>query len=106
MTALADHAIRLRREQPGEHRTACPRCAEAKYRPRDDALAVKLDPDGSATWHCHRCVWKGGIPPAGEPRKVARPPLRLAAPPPEPAGPATGLSCAARRLWRSRHPLT
>src|SRR3954452_6379139 len=77
MSALANHGIRLRDERPGEHRTTCPRCAEAKHRPRDDALAVKLELDGGATWHCHRCGWKGGLPPAGEPRRVARPPLRL-----------------------------
>jgi hypothetical protein len=106
MTALAEHGIHIRREQPGEHRTACSRCAEIKHRPRDEALAVKLEADGAATWYCHRCGWKGGLPPAGEPRKAARPPLRLAAPPPEPAGPSTGLSCAARRLWKARHPLT
>lgn len=51
--------IRLRDERPGEHRTACPRCAETKHRPRDDALAVKVEPDGGATWTCHRCAWKG-----------------------------------------------
>jgi putative DNA primase/helicase len=61
MSGLADHGIRLRREQPGEHRTACPECARTKHRPRDDALAVKVEPDGGATWVCHRCGWRGAL---------------------------------------------
>jgi putative DNA primase/helicase len=82
MTDLAEHGIRLRREQPGEHRTACPRCAEAKHRPRDDALAVKVEPDGGATWVCHRCGWTGSLRPPGAPQRPARAPRR---PPPRPA---------------------
>src|SRR4051794_21204117 len=67
MSALAGHGIVLKRETPGEHRTACPECAGAKHRPRDEALAVKLEPDGGATWWCPRWGGKGGPPPAGEP---------------------------------------
>src|SRR3954453_5190396 len=65
MSALANHGIRLRDERPGEHRCPCPECAKIKHRPCDDALAVKLEPDGGATWWCFRCGWKGGLPPAG-----------------------------------------
>src|SRR4051794_13819567 len=78
--ALTDHGIRLRREQPGEHRTACPRCAEAKHRPGDDALAVKVEPDGGATWVCHRCGWTGSLRSPTEPTR----PRRASAPPPKP----------------------
>jgi hypothetical protein len=39
------------------------------------------------------------------PQRTARPPLRLA-PRPEAEHPSVGLSCAARRLWKARHPLT
>lgn len=52
----ADFGIELRHpDRLGEQRAACPQCAKG---PRDDALAVKVDPDG-ATWYCHRCEWKG-----------------------------------------------
>src|SRR4051794_14314875 len=53
--------LHFRDNRPGERRTACPECARAKHRPRDSALAVKVDVDGSAVWTCHRCGWKGGI---------------------------------------------
>src|SRR5215210_6928066 len=61
MSALAEVGIRLRREVPGEHRAACPECARAKPRRSDDALAVRLEPDGGATWICHRCAWRGAL---------------------------------------------
>jgi putative DNA primase/helicase len=80
VTALTDLGIRLRREQPGEHRCPCPRCAETKTRRGDDALAVKLEPDGGATWVCHRCGWRGGVGPDRE----YRPSLRRPPTPPEP----------------------
>src|SRR3954447_4983703 len=76
--ALTDYGIRLRREQPGEHRAACPRCAEAKRRGRDDALAVKVEPDGGATWVCHRCDWRGSRRSASEPWRPASPPPKRA----------------------------
>lgn len=66
--ALAGLAVALR---PGEHRLACPRCAEAKPRRRDDALALRVEPDGGLVWLCHRCGWKGGRP-APEVRATAR----------------------------------
>lgn len=47
----------------GEHRLACPRCAEVKRRPRDDALALKLTPDGATLAYCHRCGWKAAVRP-------------------------------------------
>jgi putative DNA primase/helicase len=61
-TALEERGVFLRGWQPGEHRAPCPQCGRGK---RDDALAVKLEPDGGATWTCHRCGWKGGIGPCG-----------------------------------------
>jgi putative DNA primase/helicase len=71
MTTLAELGIRLRKEAPGEHRAPCPQCAQAKPRRADDALAVKLEPDGGATWICHRCGWKGALRP-DEDRPVKR----------------------------------
>ena len=95
---LADHRHPPRRERPGEHRAACPRCAEAKPRRGDDALAVKVEPDGGATWYCHRCGWTGGLPRRRErPRTDRRPPLaagrpaaRARRPAPSVRGPAVG----------------
>ena len=43
--------------RPGEHRAPCPYCAKRK---RDDALAIRVEPDGSAVWYCHRCGERGG----------------------------------------------
>lgn len=49
--------------RPGEHRIACPRCAALKPRPRDDALALRVDPDGAAVAFCHRCGWRAAARP-------------------------------------------
>jgi putative DNA primase/helicase len=101
VTGLHDLGIRLRREQPGEHRTGCPRCAEAKHRPRDDALAVKLEPDGGATWVCHRCQWSGGLPPAGQPRRTpSRPPPR-----PKPDRGPQPFSALDTQRWQRARPI-
>src|SRR3954454_10944075 len=78
MSPLADYGIRLRDGRPGEHRAPCPECARTKHRPRDDALAVKLDADGGAVWHCHRCGWHGSLRPLAERRTLGR---RAAFPP-------------------------
>jgi putative DNA primase/helicase len=72
--ALEQLGIRLKQHQPGEQRAPCPECDR---RPRDDALAVRLEIDGSATWLCHRCGWKGGV--AGE-RDFSRRRENVAAP--------------------------
>lgn len=96
MTALAEAGIHLKRDTPGEHRAPCPECDRG---PRDDALAVKVEPEGSATWCCHRCGWAGAVPPPGEARRnVAgrRAPLRR----PEPKASPTGFSGYAAGLFR------
>src|SRR5689334_22066096 len=93
--ALADHGIRLRREQPGEHRAPCPRCAEAKHRPGDDALAVKVEPDGGATWICYRCDWRGSLRSPTEPLRPRRAP-----PPPKPDPVAEQRRELAQETWR------
>jgi putative DNA primase/helicase len=66
MTAegLANLGIRLKNPQRlGEHRTRCPWCDRSGY---DDALAVKVEPGGGATWFCHRCEASGGFKGDGE----------------------------------------
>jgi hypothetical protein len=57
---LEERGIRLKRYTPGEHRAPCPECARGA---RDDALAVRIEPDGGATWTCHRCQWADGFRP-------------------------------------------
>src|SRR5689334_177600 len=103
MSRLAELGVRLRREQPGQHRAPCPECARAKSRPRDDALAVKIEPDGGATWFCHRCDWAGGLPPAGtERRQVHRSPPAEAK---TGIGSVTAFPDVAARLWATRRPI-
>ncbi len=96
---LAGLGIHLRRHDSGEHRTACPDCVRRKSRKGDDALAVKVEPEGSVTWICHRCGWKGALPAPGEPRRA---PARQACPSraPEPERSPAGLSGAAAGVWR------
>jgi hypothetical protein len=68
---LAELGIRLRNpDRVGEHRVPCPWCDKG---PRDDALAVRVEPDGGATWTCHRCGERGGIggKPSGRPHRAA-----------------------------------
>jgi hypothetical protein len=99
MAALENHGIHLRSRRPGEHRTRCPRCARAKHRPSDDALAVRLDADGHAAWLCHRCRWTGGIhAPRDDPGRRLEPPAERPSLSPSPRYP--GLSADAQRLWR------
>jgi putative DNA primase/helicase len=97
---LTAHGIRLRHHRPGEHRTACPQCAQVKSRRQDDALAVRFDPDGSMVCYCHRCNWRartGGQERApGRDRTPSRPAM-----PPEPSKRSTGLPGAAAGLWRA-----
>lgn len=57
LQALANAGVRLRDHRPGQHRAPCPRCDRG---PRDDALAVLIEPYGGGTWTCHRCGWAGG----------------------------------------------
>jgi hypothetical protein len=65
--ALAGAGIHLKRYGCGEHRTACPACVQAKRRAGDQALAVRIGPDTSACWVCHRCRWTGGLKPKQAP---------------------------------------
>jgi putative DNA primase/helicase len=106
VSGLAEAGIRLRREQPGEHRTACPQCGRQKQRPRDDALAVKIEAEGSLTWFCHRCGWRGALPAPGVPyKRVARAagpssPPKPEEPPASFSGPAERNQERAQAIWR------
>jgi putative DNA primase/helicase len=99
--AFVDLGIHPRHETPGEQRCACPECARTKRRTRDDALAVKIDPDGGATWVCHRCGWKGCLRRSGEPQRARR---TTAPPPPEPV-PAPPIG-AVTSTWERCPPVT
>lgn len=94
---LAGVGIALRHYRPGEHRAPCPECNRG---PKDDALAVRLEPDGAATWLCHRCTWKGGI--AAD--QGAAGPARRVSPRPRPAEreqTAEAVVGQFMRLWRA-----
>lgn len=94
---LTDFGISLRHRKAGEHRLACPECARSKARPRDDALAVKVEHDGHAFWLCHRCRWKGSTTAPGASPASDRAPAPAVLPERPAAFPA--------RLWRSCRPI-
>jgi hypothetical protein len=58
--ALLEAGIRLKSQDHGQHRAACPECARSTTRRGDIALTVRLDGTG-ATWLCFRCNWTGGL---------------------------------------------
>jgi putative DNA primase/helicase len=99
--ALAELGIILRHpDRPGEHRAPCRWCDRG---PRDDTLAVKLDPSGSATWFCHRCGERGGIGP-----ERSEGPARPAAPRHEQRGEPERhdtLAPWARAFWAACRPI-
>jgi putative DNA primase/helicase len=97
--------IRLKHEGHGEHRAACPECAKAKHRPRDDALAVKVEPDGAATWLCHRCGWKGSTRAPGRAQGRREPPAK-GPQPPTPETRQEGFPGAPAALWRACRVIT
>jgi putative DNA primase/helicase len=118
MTApLADLGIYLRNaHRPGEHRAVCPECARRKRGLREQDLAVKVEPDGGATWHCWSasCGWKGSLPAPGSPPRrekpraeggqpgqpKTRPTLPAGAPEPHPN------KEAAQEVWRQTREIT
>lgn len=83
-SALAEHAIRLRDDRPGNHKTVCPNCSSSRRKKTDPCLSVTVESDGRAVWNCHHCGWSGatggeGYRPARE-RRVYRKPQRSADP--------------------------
>jgi hypothetical protein len=83
----------------GDHRLACPRCAESKHRARDDALSVTVKPGGGFVFHCWRCGWTGsardGKAPAFTPGTFT---------PKSPAAPARVPANRAFAIWRAAGP--
>jgi hypothetical protein len=55
---LETRGIRLRCYRPCEHGAPCP---EGDGGSRDDAVASRIDPDGSATWLRHSSQSSGSI---------------------------------------------
>jgi hypothetical protein len=84
---LAD--ARIGRRGPGTYRAPCPGCRKGQ---RDDALAVTLEAEGSAVWHCHRCGWSGSTRARGRTRTV---------PPLHPERRPEGLPAAAEAIWNA-----
>jgi putative DNA primase/helicase len=100
---LAADGVKLCSYCEGEHRAACPKCAVDKLRPRDDALAVKID-DRGFQLTCHRCGWETfGFYTSKSKRTASRP---IA---PGPAAPSknteTAKIDAARHIWREAAPI-
>jgi putative DNA primase/helicase len=100
MTSLGEVGIRLRNEAPGEHRAPCLQCAQAKPRRSDDGLAVKIEPDGGATWICHRCGWKGSVRAEEAPAVKFRRPPTFSVVKPEPDPKAERNRELAQQIWR------
>lgn len=80
MAQLEGLGIHLRRYRAGEHRVACPGCGKG---PKDDALGVRLEPEGGAIFSCFRCGWAGRVSADEQRSSVAprpTPPPRLIEP--------------------------
>lgn len=88
---LAARGIQLGDPRPGEHRGPCPSCDRG---PNDTALAVRVEPDGGATWVCHRCGFRGGL--RGE---------RSAVWVPAQTQPSPDKRARAGEIWRTTYPL-
>ena len=82
----------------GDHRLACPRCAESKHRPRDDALSVTVKPGGGYVFHCWRCGIRGGT------RDASAPTFTPGVLKPKPAASAEGSASRALAIWREAVP--
>jgi putative DNA primase/helicase len=103
VSTLADFGIHLRHpNRPGQQRAPCPECDRGK---KDDALAVKLERDGSATWLCHRCGWKGGTGNGGDRPWSPPAPAVKRQREPEPER-YDRLAPWAERIWSQRRPIT
>ena len=98
MIDLAGYGIRLARPRIGWQGASCPACARTKHRPNDDALGVRLFPDGGAYWSCRRCGWRGSIRSGNALPHPARQ-VRLCGAESQRA--SSGLSGEAMALWRS-----
>lgn len=90
--------------KPGRHRAACPACAAVKARARDDALAIRVEPDGAAIWFCHRCGWRGRW---GGSRDASPSAADWRRPKPRAVEPQAGNTNAARAraIWRDARPI-
>ncbi len=85
--------------KPGENRLPCPFCDRG---PKDTALSVRLEPDGTVIWHCHRLCGTDG---SSRSRNDKTPPQAHRAAP-RPAERPRGLSDSARALWAATEPVS
>lgn len=97
---LADAGLVLQRHCNGERRTACPKCDTLKHRPRDSALAIRIDDRGFVAL-CHRCGWTVARSHRGAPHQ-----RQIKAPRGAAADSAVEERiAAARRLWSEAIPI-
>ncbi len=87
------------RLKPGENRMPCPTCDRG---PKDTALSVRLELDGTVIWHCHRLCGTDGSSRARDSKTPQQP--RHAAP--RAAERPRGLSDSARALWAATEPIS
>ena len=80
----------------GENRRPCPQCNRG---PKDTALAVRRDDDGSVVWRCHRCGWAGAT---GRETHAAMPARKTPKTAPKRQ---VGLAPWAAREWAAAQPL-
>lgn len=102
-------AWRLHSLAAGNHRLACPSCAQTKKRQRDTALSVQLRADGFCHLNCFRCGKRGWIHPRTGCRKKHPPPTNYRARPQFVEREEPGRSdthADARALWQSTRPLS
>ena len=103
MPGLAEPFDRARLKA-GENRLPCPDCDRGE---RDRALSVRLEADGRALWHCHRCGFRGAsdgelrVATANKGRRATRSAQETRTAP----APARELSAWALNLWRASMPL-
>lgn len=95
MTSLGIETSKLK---IGENRLSCPVCDRG---PKDTALSVRLNADGSMVWKCHRCDMAG---PTRDADARTPPPMRTAAQLRQER--PQGLSDYGRQLWAATKPLS
>lgn len=56
---LAEHRIRLRSTQLGDHHTTCPQCSHRRRKKSQPCLSVTITAEAVLA-NCWHCGWKGG----------------------------------------------
>lgn len=84
--------------KPGENRLPCPACDRGA---KDTALSVRLEPDNTIVWHCHRCEMAGSSRSRND-----NAPTQTRVLVPSPVERWRGLSDYGRQLWAATEPIS